>query len=427
MSSSRKYTTHRIVQGAYWDVAYGHPYLYGAGSPRYTEDYSANSVDEILISQGHPYQRLGKNDNEDIGGDFFVIKHHYGEDSTLPEVDVGTEQGTTSGYGDHYRGPLYARRLTVSAGDSLYPSPPVSTPAELAVLGTTAIARVIPTNPLSGLSVAIGELRQEGIPAVIGAQSLQKKVGLGRKAGSEYLNYAFGWLPLVNDLRDFAQTVTNSDELVAQYVRNSGKRVKRRYSFPKEETVTTEQVDDGFTALPVPRFHIGFYESGIQYPIVTRTRHTIVEKWFSGCFTYYLPPHEGLERSAAIANKLYGTRITPEVLYDLTPWSWAVDWFSNVGDVIHNVGAFLSDGLIMPYGYMMEKSSTSDTYVASGTSYKSYPGQEISRSQTFTTTVKQRIKATPYGFGLTDTDLTQRQWAIIAALGLSHGGGRAGH
>jgi hypothetical protein len=32
---------------------------------------------------------------------------------------------------------------------------------------------------------------------------------------------------------------------------------------------------------------------------------------------------------------------------------------------------------------------------------------------------KERIKATPFGFGLVDSDFTNRQWAILAALGIT--------
>jgi len=40
-------------------------------------------------------------------------------------------------------------------------------------------------------------------------------------------------------------------------------------------------------------------------------------------------------------------------------------------------------------------------------------------TQTLTTEVKKRIKASPYGFGFLYDDLTDRQKAIIAALAIT--------
>jgi len=397
-------------------------HIWNAFGTDYTTSYPANGAEKLLISEGHPYSQLGKS-SDDIGGNFFCIKHAY-EESDNPSRLYGDTYDYPPGNWYHYDGPQYARLASVSVND--FPMPPYSLANELQALGTTAIARCIPTNPLAGLSVALGELRSEGIPTLVGASLLRDRARSARNAGSEYLNYQFGWLPLLSDIRGIANSVTRSDELVSQYVANSGKRLKRRYSFPIEESVTTEEVSSSFAALPKPAQILSFYES--CDPRVNRTRHIRVERWFSGCFTYHLPPHDGLARSAAIANRLYGTRITPELLWNLTPWTWAADWIGNFGDVIHNVSQFTQDGLVMPYGYIMEKSSISDHYVATGTRYKSYPGEDpYTCSQTFTTVVKQRQRATPFGFGLDFAEFTQRQWSILAALGLSRGGGRAGH
>jgi hypothetical protein len=125
------------------------------------------------------------------------------------------------------------------------------------------------------------------------------------------------------------------------------------------------------------------------------------------------------EQSSA---KLFGTRVTPELFWELTPWSWAVDWVTNLGDVIHNVSAFSRDGLVMPYGYMMATITIKDTYTLSGFQFNTGPPQTM--FQSFTSTSKQRIRATPFGFGLDLGGFTNRQWAIIGALGLSRTGVR---
>jgi hypothetical protein len=90
-----------------------------------------------------------------------------------------------------------------------------------------------------------------------------------------------------------------------------------------------------------------------------------------------------------------------------------------VGQVIHNLTAFSKDGLVMRYGYLMYRKTAEITHEHSGVGFKSGATGPI--TTTFGTTLKRRVKAHPYGFGLTDESLTARQLAILAALGITHG------
>jgi len=128
----------------------------------------------------------------------------------------------------------------------------------------------------------------------------------------------------------------------------------------------------------------------------------------------------GVDR-LAVARKLLGADVDPEVLWDLAPWSWAVDWFSSVGDVIHNLSAYSSDGLVLRYGYIMEHSIVRDTYTYSGDlgliprcNFTGRPADLVVTSEK-----KLRRRSSPFGFGLAMSELTTRQKAILAALGLS--------
>jgi len=148
---------------------------------------------------------------------------------------------------------------------------------------------------------------------------------------------------------------------------------------------------------------------------VTTTR---IKMWFSGAFTYHLPK-EGLSLKLAELDHLYGIVPGVDTLYQLTPWSWLVDYFANLGDVIENLNAFQGNGLVMPYGYVMaEKQITThsrlDFRVWDGFGYV-----PTSVNDTLTLTSKSRLPATPFGFGLSPGGLTAKQWSILAALGIS--------
>jgi hypothetical protein len=283
------------------------------------------------------------------------------------------------------------------------------------------VKATIPTNPLAGLAVAVGEIR-EGIPGLVGADFFKSRTGIAKSAGSEYLNVQFGWVPLVSDVQAFSHSVSHRDEILREYERLSGKRVRRRMSWPTEDTTTVSTTSG--------KYPVGHVNSYLLMDSGTLTTTTIQKKrrWFSGCYTYYLAPQSGhsSERNEQLANRLYGTRLTPDVLWELAPWSWAADWFANTGDVLHNVSAFANDGLVMPYAYVMEESIHEVTYELKGCTFPitpNYPAMIESAPTTLVqrlrTTTKKRIRATPFGFGLNESTFSGRQLAIIGALGLS--------
>jgi hypothetical protein len=382
--------------------------------------YNVSATDTVEFSSGHPYQKLGHT-TRDIGGDFAMRRYEYDQSPGNVSYDI-SKSSNPSASGYHYRGPQFAAyHDTSSQGAWLDPEP--SSFLELRALGTTAIARCIPTNPLFDLTTFIGELH-EGIPRLVGADFFKNRTAYAKSAGSEYLNLQFGWLPLYSDVQKFAYAVKNQDEVLAQYERDSGKRLKRRITILEERT-TESYAWNGASAKPTPALPTTCSPDGFASVALRQIREITRRQWFSGCFTYYLEPErsgvKGRKRWLQEANKLYGVRLTPETLWNLTPWSWGVDWFSNVGDVLHNASAFANDGLVMPYGYMMEQCSIKDHYTNSGAQYKS-PGIPSTYTQTFTTYTKRRVKATPFGFGIDLSSLTGRQLAIVSALGLSRSG-----
>jgi hypothetical protein len=382
------------------------------GPPASTTATYARYSDDLHLSQGHPYHKLGKSDG-DIGGSFLAMKRTLTEGGNSQNWDFHV--GTSAFQGGQY---AWVEKVDNSRFPTVIPSPS----SLLNALGTQVIANVIPTNPLSGLLSALYEIRREGIPSVPGIQSWRDRTLRAKNAGSEYLNYEFGWLPLVNDLKRFSNSVTNSHELIRQYERNSGRRIKRRVTLPSTSEVIQQTDADAWPA-PTVTGSLGnaLYNGRGK---ISRTVTETTRRWFSGCFTYYLPPYkpggDNLKRNEQLANYLYGTRVTPDTIWNLTPWTWALDWVANTGDVIHNISAFHQDGLVMPYAYIMEEKTIMHR-VRQTQSFKQGLGNHTF-VQDFETISKYRIPATPYGFGLNPATFSDRQWSILVALGLSRGG-----
>lgn len=362
-------------------------------------------------SEGHYFGLLGKS-NVDVGGEFFTIRTDHRYDS--PYIVVWSGQPHNSSF---FRGRFYPDRN--SSPFSLESTFPLSSTSnqDLDALGTTAIARTIPTNPVVSLATFFGELR-EGAPRLIGSNLFKNRARSTLKKGSdEYLNWEFGWKPLISDFRKWLHATLHADKLWSQYLRDSGRRVRRDYYFPETKVVTdTSDVRPLKPAIVLP-----IWQGGVNtFPCLRR--ETITRRqWFSGSFTYHADVDPDVMRTwkghIQRLQKLYGVKITPDVIWNLTPWSWFVDWFSNTGDVITNVSRFMEDDLVMPYGYMMETSIKEVEYSMSNITLTGVTIPHL--SQTFTTMVKVRRQATPYGFGIDLADLTARQLAIITALGLS--------
>jgi len=324
------------------------------------------------------------------------------------------------GYGNGYAydGPLFAvAGVTGPPNFTLFPNPPADMSADMIALGTTAIARTIPTHPAVGAAQFLGELK-EGLPSVPGRHLVGSGERLSTKFADEYLNLEFGLRPMISDLRAFYSSMQGSNKILAQLKRDSGRLVRRSYRFPTE--TTTELLSTRTGAYFYPSFHVSLYDS--SGGVYTKVRTTTKDTWFSGAYTYHYDQGHDLWSRATQAeqnmNRLFGLRISPELLWELAPWSWAADWVTNIGDVMTNMSAFSKDRLVMPWGYVMQKISITDTHTLTA-GLKSHG--MVSATQSFKTTVKKRVKATPYGFGLNSdwSSFTTRQLAILSALGIT--------
>ncbi len=359
----------------------------------------------------------------DWGGDF---RSEFRSDrSTYDKVyENFTYVSTNVGSNYYFRGVQGPRLdLLSNAEGKLGPVISEADVSNLIGLGSTAISRTLPTSPASNASNFAGELLRDGIPSMVGKNLLMNKAHFFKELGGEYLNVEFGWKPFVSDLRKFAHAVKHSDKILRQYERDSGKLIRRRYRFPQVRTAgilyapRNIQVQ-GLQQSALYADNTGY---GMQYGEYEYTK----DYWFSGAYTYYLSRdtnhREKMERLVQEADKLLGTRITPEVLWNLMPWSWAADWIGNFGSVLQNLTAFSNDGMVMKYGYVMGDLHLTHTHTTSGAKWKNGTASGKAQRQ-IVSRYKLRQHATPFGFGLDPaTDFTARQWSIIAALGLTHG------
>jgi hypothetical protein len=372
---------------------------------------------EVTQSEGHQWPPRNSGPFIDIGGDFTSTKKYV----LNPSIRSSALRKSAGSIYYFYDGGLCVPVPTDGNGLPVFPTDLQTSDNDLNQLGTTAIARVEPTNQLANLQTFLGETLKDGIPSIPGLHAIERRASALKKAGDEFLNASFGIDPLIGDVTDLSKSISHAHQVLQQYMRDSGRMVRRKYQFP--------DINDYSDPFPLGKATVS-YAGGQTNALDDFNRRgdltveavTSKRRWFSGAFTYYLPVELGewSAGSAALADKLLGSNIDLDTIWELTPWSWAADWVTNAGDLIHNLDAFSNQGLKLRYGYIMEYSKTVATYSLSGGNGLSSENDQVHVPPiSLVTETKKRRAATPFGFGLTWDGLSTFQQAIIAALGLS--------
>jgi len=372
--------------------------------------------EQVTVSENHPDWRKTRKGNfsGDIGGPFHTKKRfiEFGlPDGTNVFKRIEPDRTTTT---------VFNGAITPASSSVMSFPPYLPDDSNLDVWGATAIARCKPTNSAADMSTFLGEVLREGLPKLVGLQALLGSKSAPKKGADEFLNYQFGWMPIVNETRSLLNAIVRADRLVDQYIRDAGRIVRRRYSFPPESTASSEVVASNVSPFVWGPTGGAMYGSAVNQGRVIRTYTRDVNRWFSGAFTYYLPggkTQKTMRNRAEAMREILGLDLTPETLWNLAPWSWAIDWFSNAGDVISNMSDWQDDGLVLRYGYVMEHSLAKHIYTFEGPT--GFNGTLRPPPCIYISESKRRVKANPFGFGLTWSGLSPIQLAIAAALGIS--------
>lgn len=358
--------------------------------------------------------------NFDVGGPFHSLRCEY--DFPIYATTVSSNP-VFGGLEWRYEGPVIANPM-VYWGSDLSDSgwrnelESILDPLDIRIAaGATAISRCKPASPEAGLGMALIELKREGVPSLLSnVRNLQDEILFFKSLGSNYLNVEFGWKPIIAEIRATAKAITNHDSIVTKLRSQSDERIRRQYRFPD---VVTESVYHRDNQPPWPNLN--------AYQVTAQAERRILQKktkrtWFSGEFIYHYPAVGESTPSEILAwcRHVLGVDMTPETLWNVTPWTWLSDWLANIGDVMANISAISDDGLVMRYGYLMQEVELEYKHEHIGvvTADNSLPDL---MHGTFRYTAKSRIKASPYGFGFNWDGFSARQIAILAALGITRG------
>lgn len=354
------------------------------------------------------------------------------DDGDLRSVGVYTSQ-SPGGINYWYKGGFYTnlRPVTFNAAytpanlSGEYASPGSKFPSETnaSSYGAQAWNRFKPGKSSAQLGVFLGEIRD--VPrmlkttASIFNKSWRSLGGSTRPPSKElanhWLNTQFGWLPFLNDLRKFYKTYRILDDRLARFKRENGRWVRKGGSVVDDEGPVSHISGSSTNTAHQPILATPIYRPG-----PTGSHSIDVKKtsnvWFVASFRYWVPweTMETPEWKARAVAELFGVFPNPAILWELTPFSWLVDWVANVGDVISNITPGLADNLVARYCFIMKHVSVQGTV----TSWCNLKDATLHDSWSYTMEWKTRNAGSRFGFGLTESDFSLRQWSILAALGI---------
>lgn len=167
---------------------------------------------------------------------------------------------------------------------------------------------------------------------------------IARSAASGHLAWQFGIAPLISDI----QKVLNFQKTV-----ESRMNMLRNMSSPKgaSKSVTTyrDQSPDSYQGRGYFADHYG---AVAQYDLYFRSTR---KSW--GSTRWVIPPNNlpryGSPEYASLARRLAFSTMPFSTMWELLPWTWIIDWFTNIGDFIGStnnvIGAHATRMCIMEY------------------------------------------------------------------------------
>lgn len=287
---------------------------------------------------------------------------------------------------------------------------------DLRVIGERIMLGLVPTKPAVEALVSLGELVTEGKLFGVPGGGLSKQ-----DPGGEFLNYQFGISPVLSDARSFNEGIKEYDKILAQYKRDAGKRIRRRterklVEDSEDTTVRTTAYPIGADGGSFPPYCIS--ASGKSLTTTTKIKRYV---WYSGAFEYHIP--EEISRLAELVlewNRVYGIIPDPARMWELLPFSWLIDWFTNSGNFLRHMFLQTSEGATQTYGYVMCETHVETTWTYKGQFRVDGVLQPDTITMRSTDVLRQRERVIPFGPSATGKELTARQLAILGALAIAH-------
>lgn len=267
-------------------------------------------------------------------------------------------------------------------------------------LKTKAMALMNPSKPSVDLPVFIFELKD--FPRMLQqlGRVLSGKARPSDVAGG-YVAYSFGWAPLISDLGKLLKLSKLIDDRARQLKRLEDRRGLRK-KLGKHGPSTRSQ----------PDYSVSTAIIGGQ-PAYKASRQIIESGtyWATGKVNLLGKLPSGFdERRWLAARAALGLNLSAASLWEAMPWSWLIDYFSNVGDILDTQRGFIpisyKEICVMATIIVEDKLSGGETR----------PGLTVTGGTLKTTYKLRSVYIAPSPSIHFDSILTMHQTAILGSL-----------
>lgn len=262
-----------------------------------TNNYNSSHSEGIqgsIDSVGHPKPYV-------VGGNFNLVKN----DVRAPRVKSGkwsfaTEVYTFSNYG--MNGPILPSAATTLVFDTL----------------NDVLARSNPSKPIVDVPVFIGELRELPELFLIRGRKLLDLLAEGN------LSYQFGWKPFISDLMGLLDFQSHLDTRAAYL---SKLYQKGGMSFTTKKDKSEYETPWSYLSSNMSAWCWGEEKS-----------YARTERWYSVKWVPEEDVRNHIRPLSEIRQKAFRSMLGLEVslssAWELLPWSWLIDWFSDAGSYL---------------------------------------------------------------------------------------------
>jgi hypothetical protein len=326
--------------------------------------------------------------------------------------------------------------------------PSVPSGGSISLMAAEMMRQSVPLAPTVNLYRFIGE--QRDLPGMFKRASyLPKTIPEG---GGAYLNWVFGVKPELSDILNMAEKVMLSDKKVRQVLDHERVRKKTNKGRLLFEDAGVSWFQNKFATQAQFNQSITFFGALTQFSYLTvsgsgSSTNSLIPNVSLGytakqrlrqfaTWEYFVPRpkeiHNRLDQYKKLASELLGEGGTLGTAYDLTPYSWLLNWFVDVGGLIHyqqtvhdnqivatNNGYTLSESLEITakvHEPLVDYTGVTSPWPVVSLGFTDASSKLSWRRET-------RRGGSPYNILPSWDGFSNQQWAILGALGLSRSGG----
>lgn len=284
-----------------------------------------------------------------------------------------------------------------SNSDATFSSP------DYGFLATSALAQMDPEEPIVDLPLFIYELRE--FPKALrdlGYALSRRGLPLLKDPGGSYIQWKFGWAPLLNDLSSLMNLVEETEKRNA-FLRSAAAQDRYKGNLPQ-----SNDPNQGVTY----RTFYGNNGATVTYSLTKELRE---KNWFTSGYVLKSPIPEATSDDYLHAmRRALGLRLSPVTIWNAIPWSWLIDYLSNIGTVIQamngmarfearDMNIMSHSTLRVHYDYVSNTKFTIDPVIRPG--------------QTFFESKRRKVIAFPFPVVRFKPYLSEGQSLILLALG----------